>query len=74
MERKDIECINDYVYRFFLHIMDSEDAGKIADALEDDIARDIDETADSSLWHSGDIEIAMKRVLMKRIIGEDYDD
>lgn len=74
MNRKDIEYINEYVYRFFLHIMDSEDAGKIADAMEDDIARDIDETADSSLWNSGDIEIAMKRVLMKRIIGEDYDD
>jgi hypothetical protein len=72
MDRERLFYINDYIYRKFLNFMDSEDAGKIADALEDDVARDIEETADKDKWNSSDIEIAMTRVLLKRVIGDYY--
>lgn len=72
MEREQLLYINEYMYRKFLHFMDSEDAGKIADALEDDVARDIEETADKDNWNSSDVDIAMTRVLLKRVLGDEY--
>lgn len=72
MTDRDKEYVNDYMYRMFLHFMDSEDAGKIADALQDDVARDIEETADGDNWNSSDVEIAMTRVLLKRVLGDEY--
>lgn len=74
MSRDDRANVNEYIYRFFLHIMDSSEAGVIADAMEDDVMTDIEETADKESWHSGDIEVAMKRVLLKRLVPEDYYD
>jgi len=72
MDREQLFRINEYMYRKFLNFMDSEDAGKIADALEDDVARDIEETADKDNWNSSDVEIAMTRVLLKRVLGDEY--
>lgn len=72
MDRGQFLYINEYMYRRFLNFMDSEDAGKIADALEDDVARDIEETADKDNWNSSDVEIAMTRVLLKRVLGDEY--
>jgi hypothetical protein len=72
MDKGQLLYINEYMYRHFLNFMDSEDAGKIADALQDDVARDIEETADKDNWNSSDVEIAMTRVLLKRVLGDEY--
>ena len=72
MDRKQLFYINEYMYRRFLNFMNSEDAGKLSDALEDDVARDIEETADKDNWNSSDVEIAMTRVLLKRVVGDEY--
>lgn len=65
------EIINEHIYRRFLTFMDSLEAGKLADALEDDVERDIDETADKENWNSSDVDIALTRVLLKRIADEE---
>ena len=58
--------INDYLYARFLNFSDSLDAGDVADALTDDVVTDIKETAGEN-WHSGDVDIALMRVLKKRL-------
>ena len=40
--------------------------GDVADALTDDVVTDIKETAGEN-WHSGDVDIALMRVLKKRL-------
>ena len=71
MSEKQIDFVREYIYRFFLHIADSIEAGKLAEALLQDVVEDIKETADPDEWGSGDIDIALTRVLVKRLAGED---
>lgn len=59
--------VNDHLYSKFLNFFpDSQDAGEVADAVTDDVVTDIKETADEN-WHSGDVDIALMRVLKKRL-------
>ena len=67
MTDRNKEYINDYMYRMFMHFMDSSDAGRLSDELQDDVVSDIEETADSDNWNSSDVDIAMSRVLLKRV-------
>lgn len=62
------EFLNDVLYRRLLHVIpDSIEAGEAANALQDEVMQDIVETADPECWHSGDVEIALARVLRKRL-------
>lgn len=68
MDKKDKQFINEIIYRKFLSVgFESIDAGRVADALTDEVAEDVEETADPENWHSGDVEIALARVLKKRL-------
>ena len=68
MNKKDKQFINEIIYRKFLSIgFDSIDAGSVADALTDEVVEDVEETADPENWHSGDVEMALARVLKKRL-------
>ena len=49
-------------------LFDGSDCETIADSILDDVVTDIEETADEKLWNSSDVNISMKRVLMKRIL------
>lgn len=71
MNEKQIDFVSEYIYRFFLHIADSIEAGKLAEALLPEVVDDIESTADPDEWGSGDIDIALTRVLVKRLAGED---
>lgn len=71
MEAKTKEWVNEYLYRRLLNIIpDSIEAGEVANALQDEVVQDIDETADSKNWNSGDIDIALARVLRKRLLNK----
>lgn len=48
-------------------ITDNWDRNAIVDAVLDDVYKDVDETADPEEWHSGDVRIAIVRVLKKRL-------
>lgn len=48
-------------------ITDNWDRIAIIDAILDDVYQDVDETADPENWHSGDVRIAIVRVLKKRL-------
>lgn len=72
MDKGQLLYINEYMYRMFLHFMDSSDAGRLSDELQDDVVRDIEETADGDNWNSSDVNIAMSRVLLKRVLGDEY--
>lgn len=61
------EFINEHIYRRFLTFMESVDAGEMAYALTDEVMKDVLETADPDNWHSGDVDIALGRVLINRI-------
>ena len=75
MQKNSKEFVNDYLYRRLLHVIsDSIEAGEVANALQDEVVRDISETADPDNWHSGDIDIALSRVLRKRLLTEDHDE
>lgn len=68
MDKKDKQFINEIIYRKFLSVgLDSIDSGRVADALTDEVVEDVEETADSENWHSGDVEMALARVLKKRL-------
>lgn len=71
MSEKQIDFVSEYIYRFFLHIADSIEAGKLAEALLPEVVEDVERTADPDKWGSGDIDIALTRVLVKRLAGED---
>ena len=45
------------------------DAENVAEAILDEVVEDIDETADES-FNGDDVRIAMRRVIMKKILGE----
>jgi hypothetical protein len=71
MEARSKEWVNEYLYRRLLNVIpDSIEAGEVANALQDEVMEDIAETADSDSWHSGDIDIALGRVLKKRLLNE----
>lgn len=60
--------INEVIYNKFLTIgFESLDAGAVADALTNDVANDVEETADTDNWNSCDVEIAIVRVLKQRL-------
>ena len=62
------EFLNEVLFRRLLYIIpDPTEAGEMANALQDEVMQDIVETADSDYWHSGDVEIALARVLRKRL-------
>lgn len=66
------QYVNGYLYRTLLHLIpDSVECGEVADALQDDVMQDIRETADSENWNSADIDIALSRVLRKRLLKEE---
>lgn len=72
MNKKDKQFINEIIYRKFLSVgFDSIDAGRVADALTNEVVEDVEETADPENWHSGDVEIALARVLKKKLGIED---
>ena len=48
-------------------ITDNWDRNAIVDAILDDVYQDGEETADPEYWHSGDVRIAIVRVLKKRL-------
>lgn len=71
MEKNDKEFVNEVLYRRLLYVIpDSIEAGDVANALQDEVMQDIAETADPDNWHSGDIDIALSRVLKKRLLNE----
>lgn len=47
--------------------MDIGDAEKLYNALQKDICKDIEDTADPERWYDGDILIALKRTLFKKL-------
>ena len=63
------EIVNDIIYRFFLNIADSCDAGELAEMLTDDVLEDVQTSADSTIdgvcW--GDVHIGLTRVLKARL-------
>jgi len=66
-QRNPRKFVNDYLYSKFLNFFpDSQDAGAVADAVTDDVLTDIEETAGEN-WHSGDVDIALMRVLKQRL-------
>ena len=46
---------------------DNCDRNAIINAIIDDVCNDVDETADPEEWHSGDVCIALVRVLKERL-------
>ncbi len=71
MTKTDKKFVNEVLYRRLLYVIpDSIEAGEVANALQDEVVRDIAETADPANWHSGDIDIALGRVLKKRLLSE----
>ena len=71
MAKTDKKFVNEVLYRRLLYVIpDSIEAGEVANALQDEVVRDIAETADPDNWHSGDIDIALGRVLKKRLLSE----
>ena len=48
-------------------IMETSDAEAIADVISFDVAQDVSETADPQSWNSGDVDIAIVRVLKKKL-------
>ena len=71
MEPRNNEWVNEYLYRRLLNVIpDSIEAGEVANALQDEVMEDVAETADHDEWHSGDVDIALGRVLKKRLLNE----
>lgn len=69
MEAKSNEWVNEYLYRRILILIpESIEAGEVANALQDEVMQDIADTADSDNWHSGDIDIALARVMKRRLL------
>ena len=69
MAKTDKKFVNEVLYRRLLYVIpDSIEAGEVANALQDEVVRDIAETADPDNWHSGDIDIALGRVLTRRTL------
>lgn len=57
-----------FIYTIFAyHFGWMDDMQKLFDAIVDDVYEDIMETADHDNWHSGDVQIAIRRVLFKRL-------
>jgi hypothetical protein len=48
-------------------IMETSDAEAIADVISLDVAQDVSETADQQNWNSADVDIAIVRVLKKKL-------
>ena len=72
MEKNSKEFINEVLYRRLLCVIpDSIDAGEVANALQDEVMEDIAETADPDNWHGGDVDIALGRVLKRRLLNND---
>lgn len=71
MNESSKKWIGEYIYRRMLNIFpDSIEAGEVADSLLPEVVQDIEETADPELWHSGDIDTALARVMKKRLLNE----
>lgn len=69
MTKKEKSFVNDMIYSYLLLIIsDSREAGEVADALQDEVATDIEETADPDKWNSDDVKISLARVLRERIL------
>lgn len=67
MTDRNKEYINDYMYRMFMHFMDSSDAGRLSDELQDDVVSDIEETGDGDNCNWSDVDASMSRVLLRRV-------
>ena len=58
----------DFIYRVFTYCFCwTDDVQKLFDSMIDDVYEDIMETADHDNWHSGDVQIAIRRVLFERL-------
>ena len=66
MKRLPIDIINNYLYRFFLRIMDSREATAFSDKLAPLVAKDIEETAGKD-FNDSDIHIGLTRVLKEKL-------
>jgi len=66
--RRDLDFVNEIIYRDFLSFMSGETAGEIADALQDEVWEDIQETANPNTWGGDDVEKSMERVLRKKLL------
>ena len=66
MEQTERYLIYDTFFKCF-GWMDSSEVSKLMGLMMDDVLKDIKETADPENWHSGDIEISIKRVLLQRL-------
>lgn len=63
----DADEVNGMVVNRLANIMDTSDAQKIADVIYFEVADDVADTADPQNWNSGDVDIALVRVLKKRL-------
>lgn len=52
---------------FFDIAQDLQDANKLTDAVVDEVAEDLIETADPEDWHGGDVAISLTRVLKNKL-------
>lgn len=66
MKKEDKEYIVKHITYRSLGFMDSRDAQKIAEKMLPAVVKDINETADPENWNYNDIDIAVKRVLLKK--------
>ena len=69
MNERQRRYVNEYIYRKFLLFMDCSDASRLADSITDGIVNDIEETAGED-WHSGDIDIALSRLMVNTFCEE----
>ena len=68
MTDKQIIFVYNQVIDLLMGIFDIDDATQVADSIIDDVLTDIEETADPETWHSGDVQIALARVLKSKIV------
>ena len=70
MKKSEWDFIKVCVINRLSSFMDISDARNVADAVAEEIANDIEETADPERWHNGDVEIALSRLLVKTFCEE----
>lgn len=69
-EQKDY--INSYLWRKIrILIPDGFESVNVAASLADEVIQDVEECAGPENWHSGDIDVAISRVLAKRLLGKE---
>lgn len=62
-----IDGVDDMIIKRLSNIMEYSDAQAIAYAICDEVLEDVKETADQHNWNSADVDIALVRVLKKKL-------